>query len=857
MSSSNVEIGSGQYSKEESAKSNSTTRGSGLDFSRKTYNRGSKQENSSDKTTPTQRCSSKLSDLIKNKDDTKTMTVTELLRSQSRESEELKLRNQIKKRDERYPSEYAAGKLTDFKKVKVTVEKFVEDPDMSEETLKNLTSQYLSQVGSALTVFASMERKTPLVFDSNSLLDTCIIESCNSLESSVKSAMRFINQKVHKRRPFSPRKPILTVPSHIVHTPPKATHAKEELRENLTTLLRSRLARRNREAASASKKYFRSLEMDRRLENMDQLQKISHRQALEQRLTAEAERALNDWHTAGVTKLRSKVKIVVVGAGLAGLSAAEELLGNGFKDIIVLEASDRVGGRLHSVCLHDCDNKVYTSKARASRQSTVSAGLTTSSQYAELGAPAWVYEDPTHAVFELARDRELITRAHRVKRPQCQVMAPDGKQLDERFVSCALSFCAHSERDTQILASSQHGRSSLAYSDYSRVRRRHLLAGMNEINNDLTLALDSIATIWRLASGDSEGDMAADLRGQHAVTQAEMAIVHDIDIPSQMVAPALKLPHIVKGCYRSEHQRHGRKYSYGNTAQICSSIMHKFPSGMIRRQQRVRHVKWSSFCNETIRKGGVPNIKIICGDGKVYYADHVIMAVPLGHLKKFADEMFEPTLPQYKLDVIHKMGVGTVSKIVLFYRQPPWKEPFHLIWAGKKPGDNGYVADSLCSRCLQLRTSAEKSHVLEVTFLGEIPEVAAKDDAHVAKKISFILKCYLTQSSRADLTRTAVPPPDMIVRSSWGRDPLYLGSHPYLRRGCEAKDVARLASSVNFRNRPVIQFAGDYTWSDLNRLTHAARSSGLREAQRLANFYCNYFGYENTNPFSTRDNLDV
>ena len=33
--------------------------------------------------------------------------------------------------------------------------------------------------------------------------------------------------------------------------------------------------------------------------------------------------------------------VVVVGAGIAGLSAAEHLWSNGFKDVVVLEASDR------------------------------------------------------------------------------------------------------------------------------------------------------------------------------------------------------------------------------------------------------------------------------------------------------------------------------------------------------------------------------------------------------------------------------------------------------------------------------------------------------------------------------------
>ena len=42
---------------------------------------------------------------------------------------------------------------------------------------------------------------------------------------------------------------------------------------------------------------------------------------------------------------RRRARVVVVGAGFAGLSAARELVKKGVKDVVVLEARDRVGGR--------------------------------------------------------------------------------------------------------------------------------------------------------------------------------------------------------------------------------------------------------------------------------------------------------------------------------------------------------------------------------------------------------------------------------------------------------------------------------------------------------------------------------
>ncbi|ESO86197.1 hypothetical protein LOTGIDRAFT_64197, partial [Lottia gigantea] len=48
--------------------------------------------------------------------------------------------------------------------------------------------------------------------------------------------------------------------------------------------------------------------------------------------------------------------IVIVGAGIAGLSAAQRLQRNGFRKITILEASDRVGGRIQTIQYGQTDN---------------------------------------------------------------------------------------------------------------------------------------------------------------------------------------------------------------------------------------------------------------------------------------------------------------------------------------------------------------------------------------------------------------------------------------------------------------------------------------------------------------------
>lgn len=45
----------------------------------------------------------------------------------------------------------------------------------------------------------------------------------------------------------------------------------------------------------------------------------------------------------------SNAKVVIVGAGAAGIACATRLLAAGFSKVLVLEAEDHIGGRVHSI----------------------------------------------------------------------------------------------------------------------------------------------------------------------------------------------------------------------------------------------------------------------------------------------------------------------------------------------------------------------------------------------------------------------------------------------------------------------------------------------------------------------------
>lgn len=61
-----------------------------------------------------------------------------------------------------------------------------------------------------------------------------------------------------------------------------------------------------------------------------------------------SEESSDDCHQNG---LIDNPKIVIIGAGISGIAAGSYLAQSGFTDFVILEATDRIGGRIHSIDL--------------------------------------------------------------------------------------------------------------------------------------------------------------------------------------------------------------------------------------------------------------------------------------------------------------------------------------------------------------------------------------------------------------------------------------------------------------------------------------------------------------------------
>lgn len=91
----------------------------------------------------------------------------------------------------------------------------------------------------------------------------------------------------------------------------------------------------------------------------------------------------------------------------------------------------------------------------------------------------------------------------------------------------------------------------------------------------------------------------------------------------------------------------------------------------------------SSETQSPARKRKQKKVEVTCDNGQTFYADSVICTVPLGVLKEKGRDLFDPPLPDYKLDSIDKLCFGVVDKIYLEYERPflsPELTEMVLLW---------------------------------------------------------------------------------------------------------------------------------------------------------------------------------
>jgi monoamine oxidase len=198
---------------------------------------------------------------------------------------------------------------------------------------------------------------------------------------------------------------------------------------------------------------------------------------------------------------------------------------------------------------------------------------------------------------------------------------------------------------------------------------------------------------------------------------------------------------------------------------------------------------------------------------EVFEAQTVIVTLPLGVLKAGSVD-FDPPLPERKQKAIRRLGMGALTKVVLWFDSPFWPQ-------------NQYVFGHMARDIQDAPTSiinVWKTHrqpVLVMLIGGERGRVIERRPPEKVEEWA----CGVLR----DLFGPEVQAPRRIEVTRWDSDPFARGSYAYIAVGATPEDIEALAAPVGDR----LLFAGEATVRTHWACLHSAYVSGLREAARL------------------------
>ncbi|XP_061883076.1 spermine oxidase isoform X1 [Entelurus aequoreus] len=513
-------------------------------------------------------------------------------------------------------------------------------------------------------------------------------------------------------------------------------------------------------------------------------------------------------------------RIVVIGAGLAGLAATKVLLKRGFTDVTVLEALDHIGGRVQSVKHGE-------------------AAL-------ELGA-TWIHGANGNPVYHLAADNGLLERT-------------DGEASVGRL--------------------SQYSKNGVAFYQTNVGKRvpKHLVEEFSDLYNEVYKLTQEFFRDGKPVGAESQNSVGIFTR--NVVRKRIMQDPDDSQSTKKLKLSLLQQYLKVESCESSSPSMDevslsefgewteipGAHYVIpGGFTKIIEVLAQDIPSNSVCLSKPVRCIHWnySAQNHDLITRNNDINqdknhnqydhgrqdppmaarpICVECEDEEWIMADHVIVTVSLGWLKHNHEAMFSPSLPEDKVLAIEKLGISTTDKIFLEYAEPFWSSEcnsFQFVWEDEAQLAHMTYPEELWYKKISsfdvLYPPERYGYMLSGWICGQEALFMERcDDETVAEACTELLRHFTGNPD--------IPKPRRILRSSWGSNSYFRGSYSYTRVGSSGGDFERLAMPLPYANRtkaPPLQvlFAGEATHRKYYSTTHGALLSGQREAKRLVEMY--------------------
>ncbi|KAJ0263061.1 polyamine oxidase 5 [Hirschfeldia incana] len=525
--------------------------------------------------------------------------------------------------------------------------------------------------------------------------------------------------------------------------------------------------------------------------------------------------------------MTTKPRIVIIGAGMAGLTAANKLYThspNSTFDLSVVEGGSRIGGRIN------------TSEF--------------SSERIEMGA-TWIHGIGGSPVYKIAKETSSLVSDEPWECMDSTVdktrtFAEGGFEVDPSIVEPVSGLF-------NALMELAQGK------DKDIISQKDGVSGLSGIYENAT----SVGSF--LKSGfDAYCSKGGETYGTWSRRSLEEAIFTMFSNTQRTYTSADDLSTLDYAA-ESEYQMFpGEEITI---AKGYISVIHHLasvlPRGVIQLNRRVTKIEWQSDQESPVQ--------LHFSDRSVVSADHVIVTVSLGVLKAGIESndseggLFSPPLPEFKSDAIKRLGYGVVNKLFVEVSQRNFPS-LQLVFDREDSEFRFVKIPWWMRRTATIAPIHSNSKVLLSWFAGKEALALEKlTDEEIIDGVLTTIYCLTGKEVRKD-TDTTKPLVNgyvngnddevlritKVLKSKWGGDPLFRGSYSYVAVGSSGDDldamaeplprVSKKGGQVKCHDQPKVHalqvlFAGEATHRTHYSTTHGAYYSGIREANRLLKHY--------------------
>lgn len=217
---------------------------------------------------------------------------------------------------------------------------------------------------------------------------------------------------------------------------------------------------------------------------------------------------------------------------------------------------------------------------------------------------------------------------------------------------------------------------------------------------------------------------------------------------------------------------------------------------------------------------------IVCEDGETIVADKVVVTTPLGVLKS-GNMRFKPSLPEWKSGAISRLGFGLLNKVVLVFSSVFWDQTRDMFGLLSEPSyGNGIGQD-------QYRANRGKFYLfwncINTSGLPVLIALMAGDAAHEAEQTSdTVIVTEVMERLRKCFPEDTVPDPSETIVTRWKSDRFARGSYSFVAAAAQYGDYDLMAQGIGN-----LFFAGEATCGTHPATVHGAYLSGQRAASEV------------------------